>query len=77
MSPQYKGVTSSIVQPYWVIGWSLHTGMLESFSSVAGSMGQPQALKKGARFLLTVREKVSAYRFIFPWLSEGTFCMVW
>lgn len=59
------------------MGWSLQAGRLASFCSVLGSMGHPQALKKGARFLLTTLEKVSAYVFILPLLLLGTPVMLW
>lgn len=67
----------SEVQSYWTIGWSVQGGRLESFSSVTVFMGQPQALKNPARFIPTVLEKVSAYRFIFPSLSLGKLLILW
>lgn len=53
------------------MGWSLQEGREESFSSVAFSIGQPQALKNPVRFIPTAEEKVSAYRFIFASLPLG------
>ena len=44
------------------MGWSLQEGRLESFSSVAGAMGQPQLLKNPVRFISTVREKISGVK---------------
>jgi len=66
-----------LVHLYWVMGWSFQGGSWDNFSLVAVSMGQPQALKKPVRFIPTVWENVSAYRFIFVSLSSGKLLMWW